>query len=143
MLEGAALWWLVFVMTAAAGLVLATGHFGRRRRLAPNPYLGLRTRFTQSDDEIWYEVHYRAAPWALASGAVMLGAPVAAVLGPSAAAQAAGILTAALLSVALLSTGSAVASRQVRDRARWARCGPRPNGRGPQRDRSRPYRVGR
>ncbi|MEU0491860.1 SdpI family protein [Nocardiopsis sp. NPDC006139] len=118
MLEGAALWWLVFVTTAAAGLVLATGHLGRRRKLAPNPFMGLRTRFTRSDDEVWYEVHYRAAPWALASGVAMLGAPAAAVLGPSAAVQAAGILAATLLSVTLLSAGSAIASRQVRARAR-------------------------
>ncbi|WP_306366334.1 SdpI family protein [Nocardiopsis sp. CC223A] len=71
-LSGGTLAWLSIILVVAALVLFAVGAMGHGGRLRPNRVVGIRTAYTESDHEAWYDVHAKAAPWLIASGAVLI-----------------------------------------------------------------------
>ncbi|WP_304452136.1 SdpI family protein [Nocardiopsis sp. YSL2] len=69
--------WLSIVLAVAAFVLITIGMMGRSRRLRPNGVVGIRTAYTAASHRAWYDVHVKAAPWLMASGAVLITGTVA------------------------------------------------------------------
>ncbi|WP_017571899.1 SdpI family protein [Nocardiopsis halotolerans] len=70
-LTGWATAWVMVVLAIAPLALMVSGYLGARGRIRPNMVVGIRTAYTLSDDDAWYAVHFRSAPWTIASGVVM------------------------------------------------------------------------
>ncbi|CAM3678560.1 hypothetical protein GCM10009799_39870 [Nocardiopsis rhodophaea] len=57
------------MILVTAALLLVAAYMGAKGKLRPNSFFGIRTNLTLSDDEAWYAVHRKSAPWMAASGA--------------------------------------------------------------------------
>lgn len=116
-LDGGALWWLLFVFGAVTVLFFLGGYLGFRGKLRPNPYFGIRNTHTQGDEEAWYAVHRKAAPWMIVSAAAMLVGTVATYLVQDPTQQMVWGLGALAVSASLIVAGGLVSSWSVRDEA--------------------------
>lgn len=53
---------LVLALIGGGGAVAAVGGYGLLGKLRPNPWAGIRTRYTMESEENWYRTHRAAGP---------------------------------------------------------------------------------
>ncbi|CAL9327598.1 hypothetical protein SUDANB121_00015 [Nocardiopsis dassonvillei] len=71
-LSGGTLAWVSTILVVVALVLFAVGTMGHGGRLHPNRVVGIRTAYTESNHEAWYDVHAKAAPWLITSGAMLI-----------------------------------------------------------------------
>jgi len=106
--------WTVLIVELVAGLVLGwVGWLALTGKLPRQGFAGVRTRYTLSSDQRWEAVHRHGGPY-LVFGAVAVAAAAAALL-PFAIAGALphGFTVAAVLAIAVVAVGSALAAWRI------------------------------
>ena len=122
-IEGGALVWTSTVIAITALLLLIAAYAGARGKLRPNAFFGIRTHLTSGDDEAWYEVHRKAAPWLALSGVAMAVGGSSLFLVEEGRTQLVVLLAALAVCVTTVITGGLLSSWSVRDeRARSERA---------------------
>ncbi|MDS1271407.1 SdpI family protein [Lipingzhangella sp. LS1_29] len=114
-LTGGALVWTSFVILVTAGLLLVAAYTGAKGKLHPNPLFGIRTDLTLSDDEAWYEVQRKSAPWMAAAGTATAVGGVSLILVNDGDMQMIMLLASLAVCVTLVIAGALMSSRAVRD----------------------------
>lgn len=106
----------VLSMAGAAVALVLMGVHGAKRRVPPNDFFGIRTRFTRSGDAAWYAVHEASARWSILAGIAFLPAAILTPLISDPKGQVAAILIPATVGTGLLLVGSWRAHRVARRR---------------------------
>lgn len=104
----------VLSMVGASVALVSMGVYGGRRKIAPNDFFGIRTRFTLSSEAAWYAVHEVSARWSILAGLAFLPAAILPPLLSDPDGQIAVILIATTVGTVLLFAGSWRAHRVVR-----------------------------
>ena len=113
---------LGFAAVTLAGFALAAaGILGMFHRLKPNPFAGIRTPYTSSSEQAWYDTHRFAGPILALGGAAVLAAGLSCLPFAAAGVLPSGFAVAVLLILAVVTIGVAIAAwRHGTSRARAA-----------------------
>ncbi|WP_246062260.1 SdpI family protein [Haloactinospora alba] len=112
-LGGGGLAAVTLALGATAALTVLMAWAGATGRLAPNPFLGIRTSRTRASERAWYHVHRAAAPWCVVASVVLAAGTVAPLFLGNGMAQAAVFLGASALYLLVLCAGVVRAGRTV------------------------------
>lgn len=97
---------VVLSMLGGAVALVAMGVYGAQRKIKPNDFFGVRTRFTRSSDDAWYAVHEACARWSILGGVAFLPAAIVTPFLSTPNAQIIAILVPTTVGTALLLVGS-------------------------------------
>jgi uncharacterized membrane protein len=68
---------LLAIVAAGSFAIVFLGYMGLMGKLPPNRWAGIRTPFTRSSDENWYNTHRAAAPVMIFGGVLVLAVSMA------------------------------------------------------------------
>lgn len=97
-------------------VLVLMGALGARRRIRPNEFFGIRTRYTRSSEDAWYTVHELSAHWSIAAGLVCLPGLALLPVATTPSGEAAAVLVPIGISLVVLLTGTGRAHRLARER---------------------------
>ncbi|SIO87223.1 SdpI family protein [Nocardiopsis sp. JB363] len=97
---------VVLTMLGGALVLVLMGVYGAQRKLKPNDFFGVRTKFTRSSDAAWYAVHEACARWSILGGIAFLPAAILTPLLSDPNGQIVAILVPTTVGTALLLVGS-------------------------------------
>lgn len=107
---------VVLSMLGSAVALVAMGVYGAQRKIRPNDFFGVRTRFTRSSDAAWYAVHEASARWSILGGIAFLPAAIVTPFLSDPTAQIIAILAPTTVGTVLLLVGSWRGHRIARKR---------------------------
>lgn len=107
---------VVLSMLGGTVALVLMGVYGAQRKIKPNDFFGVRTRFTRSSDAAWYAVHEACARWTILGGIAFLPAAIVTPFLSDPNAQIVAILVPTTVGTALLLVGSWRGHKVARER---------------------------